>query len=240
MKDFRETNFKKIQQLLDKCVAHEYGMRTNALALKREYLTEAQMKDYIRQEIFNLTENLVSLCQKNHALHNIRFDILMPDFLWESGSFENLSLLTSGKNIFRSNVLLLIWTNTCNLPLAMMSSFRSFLPLCALSCRPNIWNTSNNRRTPVMPLFLWMRNQKNSQKKKKGTARADQDSREIQSVQISPYPATNQTAGRMYQRSAHIHHDNHPENPFGLLRLQTERGLEVQQQPLAGLSDDAA
>ena len=26
----------------------------------------------------------------------------------------------------------------------------------------------------------------------------------------------------MYQRSAHIHHDNHPENPFGLLRLQTE------------------
>ena len=91
-----------------------------------------------------------------------------------------------------------------------------------------------------MPLFLWMRNRKNSQKKKKGTARADQDSREIQSVQISPYPATNQTAGRMYQRSAHIHHDNHPENPFGLLCLQIKRGIEVQQQPLAGLSDDAA
>lgn len=91
MEDFRETNFKKIQQLLDKCVAHEYGMKTNALALKREYLTEAQMNDYIRQEIFNVTENLVSLCQKNRALHNIRFDILMPDFLWESGFFENLS-----------------------------------------------------------------------------------------------------------------------------------------------------
>ena len=91
MEDFRETNFKKIQQLLDKCVAHEYGMKTNALALKREYLTEAQMKDYIRQEIFNVTENLVSLCQKNRALRNIRFDILMPDFLWESGFFENLS-----------------------------------------------------------------------------------------------------------------------------------------------------
>lgn len=56
MEDFRETNFKKIQLLLDKCVAHEYGMKTNALALKREYLTEAQMKDYIRQEIFNVTE----------------------------------------------------------------------------------------------------------------------------------------------------------------------------------------
>ena len=67
-------------------------MKTNALALKREYLTEAQMKDYIRQEIFNVTENLVSLCQKNHALHNIRFDILMPDFLWESGFFESLFL----------------------------------------------------------------------------------------------------------------------------------------------------
>ena len=50
------------------------------------------MKDYIRQEIFNVTENLVSLCQKNHALHKIRFDILMPDFLWESGFFENLFL----------------------------------------------------------------------------------------------------------------------------------------------------
>ena len=91
MEDFRETNFKKIQQLLDKCVAHEYGMKTNALALKREYLTEAQMNDYIRQEIFNVTENLVSLCQKNRALHNIRFDILMPDFFWESAFFENLS-----------------------------------------------------------------------------------------------------------------------------------------------------
>jgi len=44
----------------------------------------------------------------------------------------------------------------------------------------------------------------------------------------------------MYQRSAHIHHNNHLQNPFGLLRLQAERGLEVQQQPLAGLSDDAA
>ena len=67
-------------------------MKTNALALKREYLTEVQMKDYIRQEIFNVTENLVSLCQKNRALRNIRFDTLMPDFLWESGFFENLSL----------------------------------------------------------------------------------------------------------------------------------------------------
>lgn len=66
-------------------------MKTSALTLKREYLTEAQMKDYIRQEIFNVTENLVSLCQKNRAIRNIRFDILMPDFLWESGFFENLS-----------------------------------------------------------------------------------------------------------------------------------------------------
>lgn len=166
MEDFRETNFKKIQLLLDKCVAHEYGMKTNALALKREYLTEAQMKDYIRQEIFNVTENLVSLCQKNRAIRNIRFDILMPDFLWESGFFENLSF-DERKNTFRSNALLLIWTNTCNLLPAMMSCFRSFLPLCALSCRPNIWNTSNNWRTPVMLLFLWMINQKNSQTKKR-------------------------------------------------------------------------
>lgn len=45
-----------------------------------------------KRKRLNVTENLVSLCQKNRALHNIRFDILMPDFLWESGFFENLSL----------------------------------------------------------------------------------------------------------------------------------------------------
>ena len=66
-------------------------MKTSALALKREYLTEEQLKDHIRQEIFNATESIVSLCQQNRALHNIRSDIQMPDFLWESGFFENLS-----------------------------------------------------------------------------------------------------------------------------------------------------
>ena len=91
MEDIREANFRKIQQILDTCVAREYEMRTGALALKREYLTDEQMKDHIRQEIFNATESIVSLCQQNRALHNIRFDIQMPDFLWESGFFENLS-----------------------------------------------------------------------------------------------------------------------------------------------------
>lgn len=91
MEDIREANFRKIQQILDRCVAHEYGMKISALALKREYLTEEQMRDHIRQEIFNATESIVSLCQQNRALHNIRSDIHMPDFLWESGFFENLS-----------------------------------------------------------------------------------------------------------------------------------------------------
>ena len=66
-------------------------MKTSALALKREYLTKEQMRDHIRQEIFNTTESIVFLCQQNRALHNIRSDIQMPDFLWESGFFENLS-----------------------------------------------------------------------------------------------------------------------------------------------------
>ena len=43
MEDIREANFRKIQQILDRCVAHEYGMKTSALALKREYLTEEQI-----------------------------------------------------------------------------------------------------------------------------------------------------------------------------------------------------
>ena len=112
MEDIREANFRKIQQILDRCVAHEYGMKTSALALKREYLTEEQMKDHIRQEIFNATESIVSLCQQNRALHNIRSDIQMPDFLCihgqATGSEAGLYPMVSktGIQVMSTNLLL--------------------------------------------------------------------------------------------------------------------------------------
>ena len=238
MEDFRETNFKKIQQLLDKCVAHEYGMKTNALALKREYLTEAQMKDYIRQEIFNVTKNLVSLCQKNRALHNIRFDILMPDFLWESGFFENLSLDERKKYIsFQCSSFDMdkyLQSSTCydeQLPF-----FSSIVRLVMQTQYLEYLQQLENASHASVPLD----EKSEEQPKKEEKAQPEPTKIVGKSNPFKSVFTTNQTVGRMYQRSAHIHHDNHSENPFGLLRLQTERGIEVQQQPLAGLSDDAA
>ena len=64
MENHIETNFRAIQRILDSCVAHDYKTKVDALFLKREYLTKAQIKDYLRQEIFRVTENIVAIQQK--------------------------------------------------------------------------------------------------------------------------------------------------------------------------------
>ena len=51
MENHIETNFREIQKILDSCIAHDYKTKVDALFLKREYLTQAQLKDYLRQEI---------------------------------------------------------------------------------------------------------------------------------------------------------------------------------------------
>ena len=51
MENHIEANFRAIQKILDSCVAHDYKTKVDALFLKREYLTKAQIKDYLRQEI---------------------------------------------------------------------------------------------------------------------------------------------------------------------------------------------
>ena len=90
MENHIETNFREIQKILDSCIAHDYKIKVDALFLKREYLTQAQLKDYLRQEIFRVTENIVAIQQKYRVVRNIVLDMDIPDFLWESGFFEDL------------------------------------------------------------------------------------------------------------------------------------------------------
>ena len=91
MENHIETNFREIQKILDSCIAHDYKTKVDALFLKREYLTQAQLKDYLRQEIFRVTENIVAIQQKYRVVRNIVLDMDIPDFLWESGYFEDLN-----------------------------------------------------------------------------------------------------------------------------------------------------
>ena len=90
MENHIETNFREIQKILDSCIAHDYKTKVDALFLKREYLTQVQLKDYLRQEIFRVTENIVAIQQKYRVVRNIVLDMDIPDFLWESGYFEDL------------------------------------------------------------------------------------------------------------------------------------------------------
>ena len=91
MENHIETNFRDIQKILDSCIEHDYKAKASALSLKREYLTQAQLKDYLRQEIFRVTENIVAIQQKYRVVRNIVLDMDIPDFLWESGYFEDLN-----------------------------------------------------------------------------------------------------------------------------------------------------
>ena len=91
MENHIETNFREIQKILDSCIAHDYKTKVDALFLKREYLTQVQLKDYLRQEIFRVTENIVAIQQKYCVVRNIVLDMDIPDFLWESGYFEDLN-----------------------------------------------------------------------------------------------------------------------------------------------------
>ena len=84
MENHIETNFRAIQRILDSCVAHDYKTKVDALFLKREYLTKAQIKDYLRQEIFRVTENIVAIQQKYRVVRDIVQDMDIPDFLCRS------------------------------------------------------------------------------------------------------------------------------------------------------------
>ena len=53
-KNHIETNFREIQKILDSCIAHDYKTKVDALFLKREYLTQAQLKDYFMDKKFSV------------------------------------------------------------------------------------------------------------------------------------------------------------------------------------------
>lgn len=91
MEDSREATFREIQKIVDSCIAHDYDKMANALVLKQEYLTVPQLKEYLRQEVFRMTEEIVVMRQTYHALRSIRMDMDTPDFLWESSFFEDLT-----------------------------------------------------------------------------------------------------------------------------------------------------
>ena len=86
MENHIETNFRAIQRILDSCVAHDYKTKVDALFLKREYLTKAQIKDYLRQEIFRVTENIVAIQQKYRVVRDIVQD--MDAYLHEPSCYD--------------------------------------------------------------------------------------------------------------------------------------------------------
>lgn len=91
MEDCREIQFREIQKIVDGCIQHDYKTVIDAFSLKGEYLNESQLKDYLRQEIFRITENVVKLRQNHYALRSIHTDMEIHDFLWESSFFEDLT-----------------------------------------------------------------------------------------------------------------------------------------------------
>ena len=91
MEDSREIQFRKIQKIVDACIQLDYKTVIDAFSLKKEYLNESQLKDYLRQEIFRITEDVVRLRQTYRTLRSIHTDMELHDFLWESDFFEDLT-----------------------------------------------------------------------------------------------------------------------------------------------------
>ena len=91
MEDSREIQFREIQKIVDACIQHDYKTMVDAFSLKKEYLNESQLKDYLRQEIFRIAEDVVRLRQTYCALRSIHTDMELHDFLWESSFFEDLT-----------------------------------------------------------------------------------------------------------------------------------------------------
>ena len=91
MEDSREIQFREIQKIVDACIQHDYKTMVDAFSLKKEYLNESQLKDYLRQEIFRIAEDVVRLRRTYCALRSIHTDMELHDFLWESSFFEDLT-----------------------------------------------------------------------------------------------------------------------------------------------------
>jgi len=87
-----ENQFKLLQTIIDRCVKHDNDVLMDALSMKKSYLNAEQLPDYIRKEIFRVTEELVAINQKVPPLRVFAFDWKTIDFLWDSSFIENLTL----------------------------------------------------------------------------------------------------------------------------------------------------
>lgn len=87
-----ETQFKLLQKVIDRCTKRDYDTVKEAFSMKKAYLNADQRTDYIRKEIFRVTEGLVSISQKVPALQSFAFDWHTPNFVWETSFFENLTI----------------------------------------------------------------------------------------------------------------------------------------------------
>jgi len=94
-----EKQFKLLQELIDRCVKREYDAVKEAFSMKKAYLNAEQRIDYIRKDIFRITEELVSISQKIPALKSFAFDWHTPDFIWETSFYENLTITERKKYI---------------------------------------------------------------------------------------------------------------------------------------------
>jgi hypothetical protein len=94
-----EKQFELFQTLIDGCVKHDYDVLRQALSLKKAYLSVEQFPDYIRKEIFRVTEELVFINQQVPVLKVFAFDWHIPNFIWESSFYENLTATERKKYI---------------------------------------------------------------------------------------------------------------------------------------------
>ena len=94
-----EEQFELLQKLIDRCVKHDYNAVREAFSMKKEYLKGEQRPDFIRKEIFRVTEELVSMKQKIPALQSFAFDWHNFNFIWDTAFFENLILSDRKKYI---------------------------------------------------------------------------------------------------------------------------------------------
>jgi hypothetical protein len=94
-----EKQFKLLQKLIDRCAKRDYDAIREAYSMKRAYLNTEQCADYIRKEIFRITEELVSISQKIPATKSFAFDWHAPNFIWETSFYENLTIAERKKYI---------------------------------------------------------------------------------------------------------------------------------------------
>jgi hypothetical protein len=86
-----EIQFRLLQKLIDRCVKHDYDMLKEAFSMKMDYLNNEHLPDFIRKEIFRITDELVTIRQNLPALQSFAFDWSIPNFIWETSFIENLS-----------------------------------------------------------------------------------------------------------------------------------------------------